>query len=229
VKTQLIVAAAGCGVRLGAQGPKALIDLNGRPLLARTLERFRTLGLLNDAIVTVPPERVALFEQALAAALPGVPLKLVHGGAERQISVANALDALQPDTDVVVIHDAARPFVRHESVLASIMAAKEYGAATVAVPAVDTILQADDNDCLESTPDRRHLWACQTPQTFKVDVIRRAHQWAIENQYSGTDDATLVRMMGGTVKLVLGSSLNFKITTQTDLALARMVIAEGLQ
>lgn len=229
MKSQLIIPAAGSGTRLGAQGPKALIDLNGRPLLARTLDRFKTLGLIEGAVIVVPPDQHQIFQDALAQAFPATSFQLVSGGAERQFSVLNGLAALEPDTEIVVIHDAARPFVRHESVLASIVAAQEWGAATVAVPAIDTILQADGDDCLEDTPDRRRLWACQTPQSFRVDVIKQAHKWACAHEYAGTDDATLVRLIGGKVKLVMGSTLNFKVTTPTDLALARLVISQGLQ
>lgn len=228
MKTQLLIAAAGTGQRLGCAGPKALVDLAGAPLLVRTLERFADLDLIPRAIITVPASFQGQFAQALAAAFPETRFCLAPGGAERQASVAAGLEMLDADTEVVVIHDAARPFVEMKAVRDSIRAAAEYGAATVAIPVSDTILQGDQEAFLESTPDRRFLWACQTPQTFQAPVIVQAHREAAQQGFLGTDDASLVRRAGGRVKLVPGSTLNFKITTPTDLALAYLIVKEGL-
>jgi 2-C-methyl-D-erythritol 4-phosphate cytidylyltransferase len=197
-------------------------------MLVRTLERFRPLNLIDGAAITVPPGREAEFEAVLAEAYPGLRFALVPGGAERQDSVGRGLDALGSDTDIVVIHDAARPFVSADSVRASIDAAAECGAATVAVPCIDTILQADTEQYLVDTPDRRTLWACQTPQTFRVESIRAAHEAARREGYTGTDDASLVRRAGGRVRLVMGTPLNFKVTTPADLAMAESLLREGL-
>ncbi len=228
MKAQLLLPAAGLGTRLGCEGPKALIPLDGVPLLVYTLQRFAALELVENAVVVVTPSDRAAFETALAVAMPGHTLRIVDGGAERQDSVALGLAALDPDTEIVVIHDAARPFIAMASVQNSITAAAAYGAATVAIPSIDTILQADADGFLQSTPDRRYLWACQTPQTFRVEVIREAHARARAEGFTGTDDASLVRRVGRTVKLVLGTPLNFKITTPSDLHLASMVVREEL-
>ncbi|MBX7258622.1 MAG: 2-C-methyl-D-erythritol 4-phosphate cytidylyltransferase [Candidatus Hydrogenedentes bacterium] len=227
-RTQLLIPAAGMGLRLGCDGPKALIDVAGKPLLVRTLERFQPLNLLSGTVVIVPAGFEAAFEAALEKAFPRVPISLVTGGAERQISVSNGLNALGTDTEIVAIHDAARPFVSTESVAESIEAADQFGAATVAVPSIDTILVGDADSFLIDTPDRARLWACQTPQTFRVSVIREAHAAAKQADYLGTDDATLVQRTGHTVKLVRGTPLNFKVTTPEDLALARCVVEKGL-
>jgi 2-C-methyl-D-erythritol 4-phosphate cytidylyltransferase len=109
---------------------------------------------------------------------------------------------------------------------ASIAEAAAHGGATVAIPTSDTILVADEGQFLASTPERRLLWACQTPQTFRVEVIRRAHEAAMEGGYLCTDDATLVRRIGLPVKLVEGSPANFKVTTSFDLATARRMVSE---
>ncbi len=228
MKTQLLIPAAGMGQRLGAQGPKALTDLCGEPMLVRTLRAFSGLGLLPGAVVTIPGAYASEFRNVLASAFPGTPFSLIDGGAERQDSVENGLHALDADTDIVVIHDAARPFVAVASIHASIDAAIAYGAATVAIPCNDTILEAESDDFLCNTPDRSILWACQTPQTFRVDVIRKAHEIARREEFVSTDDATLVRRVGGAVKLVRGTPLNFKVTAPGDLALARCVIEGGL-
>lgn len=216
------------GTRLGSDRPKALVDLAGKPLLVWTLERFSPLDLVDGAVVVVPPGRQEEFAGVLDRSFPGFHFSLAPGGAERQVSVAHGLDALAAETDIVVIHDAARPFVTEASIRESIRAAGLHGAATVAIPTVDTILEADDDQHLVDTPDRRNLWQCQTPQTFRVSVIRSAHESARFEDFMGTDDASLVRRLGAKVKLVMGSPLNFKITTPTDLALAEHIAQEGL-
>ncbi len=216
------------GTRLGANKPKALVDLAGIPLLIRTLMRFNELDLISQCIITIAPQARAEFEDALCAHFPSLKVHLIDGGKERQDSVRNGLAALDPTTEIVIIHDAARPFVSAESIRASVDGAAEFGAATVAIPSIDTILVSDADAFLADTPDRKTLWACQTPQTFRVDVLRHAHKEAQRVGFTGTDDASLVRRAGGKVKLVMGSPLNFKVTTPQDLALARCVIEGGL-
>jgi len=228
VKTQLIMPAAGMGLRLGSSRPKALAELCGLPLIVRTLTRFREAGQLEDAIVPAPASQLPQFEKLLAKHFPGVSIQVLAGGSSRQESVRIGLEALGAQTEIVLIHDAARPFVPVDAIHASIQAAADHGAATVAVPAIDTILLGDTNAFLESTPDRARTWACQTPQTFQAAVIREAHTRARADGFKGTDDASLVRRLGKPVKLVMGVRLNFKLTTPEDLAYARMLIQEGL-
>jgi len=228
VKTQLLIAAGGIGSRLGANVPKALVELDRKPLLVRTLDRFGPLSLVASAVVAAPPGHTREFEAALSAAFPGNTPEVVEGGNQRQQSVANGLERLDGDTELVVIHDAARPFVELECIRRAVEAAEECGAATVAIPVVDTILQGDDSGFLVATPDRSLLWQCQTPQTFQVEVIRAAHAAAQSLGVTATDDATLVRQNGGQVKLVEGSRMNMKITTPGDLALAEYLVRENL-
>ncbi len=227
MNAQLLIPAAGMGQRLG-RGPKALVELAGVPLLARTLARFSGTGLLDGAVLVCPPDGTVSFQDMLQRHFPGNRWQLVPGGAERQDSVWNGLAALDDSTEIVVIHDAARPFAPLDAIRASIDAAQQYGAASVAIPVVDTIFQADQDAWLESTPPRGCLWACQTPQTFRVELIREAHRRARAEGRMGTDDATLVRWTGARVKLVHGAWLNFKVTSPEDFALAEVVIKEGL-
>lgn len=228
MNAQLIVPAAGMGARLGTAQPKAMVKLAGMPLLVRTLERFEPLSLVNGAVILVPPGMTGLFEQVLAGAFPRYQFRLIEGGRERQLSVRNGLAALEDAAEIVVIHDAARPFVDASCVRASIEAARDDGAATVAIPVVDTILVGDEDGYLEETPDRNRLWACQTPQTFQTEVIRAAHESALRDGFLGTDDASLVRRNGGRVKLVRGTPLNMKITTPESLAVAEALVQEGV-
>lgn len=225
---QLIIPAAGSGVRLGLHRPKAFVDLEGKPLFVRTIERFLSAGVRFDVIVVAPESHLPELRSLLQTTWPDIRMVCIAGGEQRQDSVWNGLCALSPDTDIVMIHDAARPFVSVSAVQAAIEAAAACGASTVAIPAIDTVLVGDADDFLVSTPDRKTLWACQTPQVFRTEVILEAHRQARKEGYYGTDDASLVRRMGGTVKLVPGSPANFKVTTPLDLAMARMVIREGL-
>ena len=193
-------------------------------MVVRTLECFSGSGLLHNAIVMVSPEHETEFQRVLNAYFPDTAIQLCHGGAERQDSVGLGVAATDADTEIVVIHDAARPFITPESIQASIEAARVYGAATVAIPTVDTILQGDAEGYMLETPDRRCLWQCQTPQTFRKSVYLDALAQARESGHIGTDDASLVQRSGAQVKLVPGTRFNIKVTSPEDLLLARMYI-----
>lgn len=227
-KTQVIIAAAGAGVRLGCAGAKALVPLAGKPMLARTLERFRDAGLLDRTVIVASEAHRAEIAACVSEFFPGYTFQIVIGGAERQDSVGNGLAALDPDTEIVAIHDAARPFVPVAAILESVRCAATHGGATVAIRCIDTILDAGDDAFLASTPDRRRLWACQTPQTFRVEALCAAYAQAKRDGFLGTDDATVVRRAGTLVKLVEGATFNLKVTTPGDLAIAELLVREGL-
>lgn len=207
------------GRRLGSHLPKALVPVSGTPLLVATLRAFDE-ALLEGAVIVVPQDHEAAIRTALNEAFPKTKFLLTQGGEERQDSVRYGLTQLNDDTEIVIIHDAARPFVSQDLIRNTIKAAKTHAAATAAIPCTDTILEEDGSGFLLSTPQRSGLWACQTPQTFKVDVIRHAHDAATRGGYTCTDDATLVHRNGGKVRLVEGDQDNIKITTPADLAFA---------
>lgn len=222
--TQLLIPAAGEGLRLGSQGPKALVELEGVPLLVRTLRRFEGFGLLKNPIIVVSASHKAEFERVLDQHFDTKNFSVVEGGKERQDSVSNGLDALASTTEFVVIHDAARVFISEDVIREALEAVAAHGAATVAIPTTDTILQGDDSGFLQATPDRRLLWNCQTPQVFRTDVIKRAYAWAREKGIYATDDASLVRASGSEVKLVAGDGRNVKITRPEDLEFGRYLL-----
>lgn len=222
MKAQLLIPAAGMGRRLETRIPKALVRINDTPLLVHTLRRFTLLHLDAPSVVLYPENFRAEFDKVLAGHGLTERVRLVAGGAERQDSVRIGIEALDADTDVVAVHDAARPFVSLVSVRRCIAAAMEHGAATVAIPVVDTILEVSDEGFLENTPDRGHLWACQTPQAFRVDAILAAHGAAQAAHHRATDDASLIKWHGGVVQIVMGTGHNIKVTTPADLALAEL-------
>lgn len=226
MKVQLLIPAAGMGRRLGYDQPKALAPLAGAPLILRTLERLYSFCTDVPALLIVPPGYETDFRAALDCSCEEV--RLVPGGEERRDSVAAGLAALDTDTGIVVIHDAARPFPPEESIRTAITSAENIGAATLAMPVSDTILLEDGNGFLQDTPDRTSVWACQTPQVFRKDVIREAYAKMRSSDVPCTDDATLVRLAGFPVRLITGHSLNFKITTKWDLMFAEYLLERGL-
>ena len=221
----VVIVAAGKGTRLQSELPKPFLSVAGKPILVHTLRRFVPIEAVRRIVVVVAAEREALCRDVLHTHGPWPqPMTIVHGGAERQDSVRNGLAALEPQCEIVVIHDAARPFIGVEAIQRSIDAAAEAGSAVVATPVRDTIKRADAQHTIRETVSRHDLWLAQTPQTFRVAVIRAAHRWARQRDIAGTDDATLVEQMGRPVRLVPGDALNFKITTPDDLALAQAVL-----
>ena len=224
----VVIVAAGKGTRLQSELPKPFLSIAGKPILVHTLRRFAPIEAVRRVVVVVAAEREALCQEVLHTHGPWPqPMTVVHGGAERQDSVRNGLAALEPQCEIVVIHDAARPFISVEAIQRSIDAAAETGSAVVATPVRDTIKRADAQHTIRETVSRHDLWLAQTPQTFRVEVIRAAHRWAQRRNIAGTDDATLVEQMGQPVRIVPGDALNFKITTPDDLALAQAVLQIG--
>jgi 2-C-methyl-D-erythritol 4-phosphate cytidylyltransferase len=201
-----IIPAGGSGERLGADRPKAFAVCAGRPMLEWSLEALS--ASCSRTVVAVPPGH----EQ---------PPDRVMGGASRSESVRRALDAA-PEATVVVIHDAARPLVTADLVARCIDALDGVDGVIAAAPVTDTVHVASPDLLIASSPDRSTLWAAQTPQVFRADVLRRAN----DSNEEATDEASLVAAVGGTVRLIEGPSDNIKVTTPTDLRLAEALLRE---
>lgn len=216
---------------MGAVLPKPFLPLVDVPLLVHTLRTIARSALVRKTILVIAEEREALCQDLLRTHGPfSIPVALVHGGAERQDSVRLGLAALDQDSDIVVIHDAARPFLDPSMLEASVHCAAEYGGAVVAIPVRDTIKHVSDSGIVTGTVPRQHLWLAQTPQTFQVPLIREAHARAAAEGVTATDDAALFEWSGRTVKVVPGSPRNFKITTPDDFLLAEAILTlESLQ
>lgn len=220
----LIVVAAGEGRRLGQGRHKALVPLDGRPLVEHTLRRLLAVPELTPVVLVGHPDDRAPLT-ALLAGLPR-PVRLVDGGARRQDSVRAGLAALESKAGVVLVHDAARPFVPVEALPALIDAATEDGCAILAVPVADTIKATDPGrpDHVARTLPRDDLRAAQTPQAFRGDALRERLRHAEAEGHTVTDEARLFEAAGRPVRLVPGSRLNFKITTEDDLRLAEALL-----
>jgi 2-C-methyl-D-erythritol 4-phosphate cytidylyltransferase len=228
-----VIAAAGSGQRLGAGGPKAFVPLAGRPLVEWSIAAYRAAPSVRSIVVACPPGH--------AHDLGGEDLAVVDGGATRAQSVLNALEAVS--TDLVAIHDAARPLGTPElieDVVATLVADPDAAAAIAATPVTDTIKQvakgARGTLCMsgmhnvplviESTLDRERLWAAQTPQVFRAVALREALAAGPERVAAATDEAMLVEAAGGGVLIHPSPSQNLKVTRPLDLKLAELLLAE---
>jgi 2-C-methyl-D-erythritol 4-phosphate cytidylyltransferase len=212
-----IIPAAGSGTRLGAELPKAFVDLNGLSLLTRSA--LAMSALVDVVIVSVSEE---FLEEARAhLAEIDTELHIVIGGADRQSSVANGLAVVPHDVDVVLVHDAARPLVP-ASVTRSVISAVRSGAQAVipVLPVADTLKRVDLRGSVTETVDRTTLRRVQTPQGFSREILDQAYA---DPTHSATDDAGLVEAMGVTIETVAGDELALKITTEHDLTIARLL------
>ncbi len=223
--TAALVLAAGRGVRLGADVPKAFVELGGTTLLERAIRALAASPQVDRVLPVLPPGGAPDWPELrdALADLPGL-LEPVSGGAERQDSVRAGLAALGADVAWVAVHDAARALVRPEDVTRVVEAARRGGAALLAVPARDTIKRVRDGRVLE-TPPRQECWAAQTPQVFRTELLRQALEKAEAEGFLGTDDAQLVERLGVAVEVVEGSPDNVKITGPEDLPLAERLLA----
>lgn len=220
-----IFPAAGKGKRMGAPFNKVFAALSDKPILIHTLLNFSRCTKVDNFIVVAAPEEVDPVEKVLHA-LPGLkPCSVVAGGTERQYSVYNGLIEAKK-ADIVLIHDAARPLISIKVINAVIAEVENSEAAVAAVPVTNTIKVIDRNNNVVSTPDRSTLWMMQTPQGFKKDLLLKAHEKAREDNYLGTDDASLVEHIGHPVKVVMSDYKNIKITSPDDLIYAEAVFGK---
>jgi 2-C-methyl-D-erythritol 4-phosphate cytidylyltransferase/2-C-methyl-D-erythritol 2,4-cyclodiphosphate synthase len=218
-----VIVAAGSGRRMGAGENKVFLPLGGKPVLAHTLAAFEACAAVESVVVVAAPGERERAAAVCAEAGCRKVTAIVAGGAERQDSVRAGLAAL--DTDGVLVHDAARPLITPEKIDACRRAAETGGAAALAVPVNDTIKVTDEEGWIVATPERRSLWAVQTPQAFRRDELSEAHRLALEDGFRATDDAMLLERLGRRVAVVEGDYANVKITTPEDLELAERLLA----
>ena len=219
-----IVVAAGRGTRMGAGVDKLFLEVAGRPVVAHTWQRFENAKCIGEIILVVRKGRQKMFKELAARFRFQKPFRIVNGGVERQDSVWNGLSALSPAAEIVAIHDAARPCVSDELIAATVKRAEETGAAVAAQPVTDTIKESADGRLIERTLDRSKLWAVQTPQTFRVAVIRRALTQVRRRGLIFTDDTAACELIGQPVRLISRVAPNPKVTVRDDLPLIEMLL-----
>ena len=222
-----IIVAAGKGIRMGPNTDKLFLEVAGRPVVAHTWQRFTDAPEIDDIVMVVRDGMQETFEKLAKQYGLKKPFRLVAGGVERQDSVWNGLEALKPGTEIVAIQDAARPCTSREIIAATIAAARETGAAVAAQPVTDTIKETSDGATISRTLDRSKLWAVQTPQTFRVEIIRRALSAVREKKIQVTDDTAACELIGQPVRLVAGSSPNPKVTVPADLPYIELLLKRG--
>jgi len=215
--TAAIIVAAGSGTRMGPGVDKLFLELDGCPIVAHTWRRFDRAGCVDEIVLAVRAGMQTAFAELADKQQLRKPFRLVVGGKERQDSVWNGLEALSPDTEIVAIQDAARPCTSQALIAATIAAAHETGAAVAAQPVTDTIKESRDGKLIKRTLDRSRLWAVQTPQTFRVEIIRRALSAVRRKGLLVTDDTAACELIGQPVQLVISAEPNPKVTRPEDL------------
>jgi 2-C-methyl-D-erythritol 4-phosphate cytidylyltransferase len=230
-----IIPAAGLSTRMGStttgQARKQLAEIGGAPILVHTLRKFARCARLREILVPVRREDLAAVEARVTAEALPVPVRVLEGGNARQDSVWNAVQQLGLDAGdeaLILIHDAVRPFVPEEIIERALDAAERYPAVIVATPAVDTIKQVEragaDANRVAATLQRERIVLAQTPQVFRLGLLRRAFAHAHSDGFYATDEASLVEHLGEDVYVIPGSPRNWKITTPADLPLAEMLL-----
>jgi 2-C-methyl-D-erythritol 4-phosphate cytidylyltransferase len=225
MKSDAVIVSAGKGQRLIEGRKKQFISLVGKPILAHTIDKFEACPLIRSILVVVGQEDMDYCMKEIVEKYRYRKIsQIVPGGKQRQDSVKNGLDALSKNVDIVAIHDGVRPFITREMIEESIQSAIRLGAVAFGMPVKDTIKMAHPNGTVLKTLERESLWQIQTPQTFRVNLIKEAYHKATEDGFVGTDDASLVERLGIKVHLLPGSYTNIKITTPEDLMLANLFL-----
>lgn len=218
-----IVPAAGSGKRLGAGDKKPFVLLAGKPLITYALKTLDSSKYIDQIYVAADPGSVKRLEDIISRYRIRKAVRVVAGGKTRAGSVKNCFDLIDPPCDIVLIHDGARPFPGASDIKDAVLLAGKFGGCITAIPMTDTVKLADKRLFVKRTVDRSSLWRAQTPQAFKYSILKKALS-AVNDISSATDDASLLERLGGSVKILKGSSRNIKITTREDLKIAEVLI-----
>jgi len=219
-RVSAVIVAAGKGSRMNAAVNKQYLTLANKPVLAHTLEAFERAEIISEIILVIHREDHWLLKECILPYGFQKITAVTDGGPDRQASVYNGLQRISPESEIIAVHDGARPLVTPEIITCSVITAARCGAACVGVPVKDTIKKVNPDDTVQDTPDRSMLWAIQTPQTFQREILVKAHEKALAEGYRGTDDSVLAERLGISVKMVMGGYTNLKITTAEDLIFA---------
>ena len=220
MKTYAIIVAGGTGKRMGAGKPKQLLEIGGKSILELTLNPFLECDEINGIIISSSSLIIEEIKSITEKTAPVKSILIVEGGKERQDSVRNALNTIPEDTEVVLIHDAVRPFIDKETLSLCADEAFKKNAVIVMRPIKETV-KTVLNGIITGTIERSTVWAAQTPQAFRYKTIMEAHRRAFEDGFLGTDDSMLVERLGVSVHVIEGTERNIKITTPFDLIIAK--------
>jgi 2-C-methyl-D-erythritol 4-phosphate cytidylyltransferase len=225
-----ILPAAGLGTRMGHDTPKQFLELEGVPIVIHSLRRIASCAMVTDIILATRGDLIANLERAVGAEKIAQSVRVVRGGDSRQESVARALEEVPGDTEIVLVHDAVRPFVTVEQIQRVIEEARRCGAAILGVPAMDTVKEVkraslpEDVALITATIPRERVVLAQTPQAFQTKVLKEAFAKAEADGVNASDEAGLVERLGRDVHVVLGSERNIKITRPADMDLTRFYL-----
>jgi len=224
-----VIVAAGEGKRIGKETPKAFLPLAGRPMILHTLSRFATCANVRKIILVTLNGEVLRCQELIRSdtRLRSLECVVKPGGPRRQDSVGKGLESLDADCEVVVIHDGARPFVSSRLIDQCVETAFEKGAVVVGVPVRDTIKVVTADSRVQETPPRNSLWEIQTPQVFRVELIREAYLRAAQEGLEVTDDAMIVERLGSSVAVLQGEKTNIKMTFAEDFLFGEALLSKG--
>lgn len=225
MKCTVIIPAGGMGKRIGSDVPKQFLELKEKPLIVHTIETFEKMEEVDNIVVAVHKDWYKFTEELFLKFKINKVKEIVYSGEKRQDSVYNALQSeISKDSDILLVHDAVRPFVSKEVVHRVIEAADETGAAIPVIDTKDTIKERTPKNYVLKTFNRNNLCAAQTPQGFWYDVLLSAYENAKKNEFTGTDSASLVEFNGYKVTVVEGDEMNLKITTPFDLDVGKLML-----
>jgi len=211
-----IIPAAGKSTRFGHRD-KLLANLIDKPVIVHTIQALGATALVQEIVLVVNREWQDLYTEIVERSCVGLAVKVTTGGETRQASVHRGLRVVGNDGDLVLIHDGARPLVTSNCIERVVNAARKYGAASAGIHPCDIVKLDDGNGFVTATVSRDRAWLAQTPQAFRIEVLKRAHEAALQASFEAEDDAALVERMGCRVKIVSGDERNMKLTTPYDL------------
>lgn len=224
----VVFPAAGQAHRMQVGLNKVFLTLAGKPMLLRTLLTFSKVPDVGELIVAVGADEVEPVTSLLGRVKGLAPWRVLEGGTERQYSIRNGLALVSEEADIVLVHDAARPLIRRDTIEELIRVVRAEGAAIIAVPEKNTIKIAAEDGTVAATPPRSSLWQVQTPQGFRKDILMEANRKADEDGFLGTDDASLVERLGVPVRIVRGEYSNIKVTTPEDMVVAEAILRNDM-
>jgi len=226
MKTAGIILAGGSGVRFksGLSQKKQFIQFNDEPLFFRALRCFDSSNQFGKIVISLPKEDINYYKKFVMNLSLKSKIDFVKGGKTRQQSVLNAFNKIKDVYDIVVIHDGVRPFIKKIWINKIIEQTHNFDGAIIAIPSSDTLKISKDKKNITKTMNRDEIWCAQTPQSFKVSILKKAFQYSIKNNFIATDESQLVEQIGGKVALVLGDTLNIKLTKIEDFIIAQAIL-----